>query len=427
MKIVAITLMMSLSLALGASAAGTPPLPERPKLVEVVVSPQLAPQDAAAAETAVFFIFRDVLKGGDTLVVTDAGTLQRITSLTVSPRIVSREGKYRRWKMQLHTRDLVQLATYFRDLKQRNSHSRPALDIPGVMEVLAQREAQYAQHDRQVVFFGSPIFLDRHNTGYSFVDCFPSDGHLRAAISPFSTLGKAGRLQGLTVHLIHPAGDFYNDIHQQKLKRFWTLWFSLQGASLVSFTPDAAVWERVAAAHLPAIQATYDPTDAKVQMYSVKRLPVDLWAELPPSTPPPAAQTKGALMIGIRWTGPNRAADLDLYSGFQGNDEQLFFAHQQSTFGRHLKDYRTGGDEYETIEYFGEVDIRQVRAAVNFYSGAVPAGPKGEVRVVFAGQVFAAPFKLTATSGNGGRTGPGQEQYWLTLDLPAIVRLTARR
>jgi hypothetical protein len=394
--------------------------------VEAVVSPRLSGSSASAAQLAILKLFQDGLKGGDTIVITDGETFQRIVSIELSERIASAEEMYRKWKIQLYRSEIARLNAYFQPRKERSTTDRPALEIPAIMEVIGQRQAQFPHHDRHVLLFGSPVYMDRLNTGFSMIEAFPSDGHLKSGISPFSTLGKGGRLQGTTVHLIHPAGDFYNDIHQQMLKRFWALWFSSQGAALKTFTPDTAVWERVEAPDLPAITATYNAEDAKVQMYSVRRLPVDLWADLPATAPAPTAQTSGALTIGIRWKEASRGTDIDLYAGLR-DPEQLFFAHQQTSFGRHLRDYRSGGDQYETIEFAGEVDIREVRAAVNFYRGSIPGGAKGEVRVVYSGQVYASTFAIPSGSGNSGRVGAGQEAHWTELDLPSIVRLVTER
>jgi hypothetical protein len=423
-RTVATTLLAAIVATFVPSTDGEEPAQGRgSKLVEAVVSPRLSGANAASAQLAILKILQDVLKGGDSLIVTDADSLQRIISIDLSERIASAEEMYRKWKVQLYRAEITRLAAYFQQLKAATTSDRPALDIPAIMEVLGQRQSQFPDHERHVVLFGSPVYLDRLNTGFSMIEAFPSDGHLKSGVSPFSTLARSGRLAGTTVHVIHPPGDFYNDIHQQMLKRFWALWFGSQGAVLKTFSPDAAVWERVTASALPAITATYNPEDAKVQMYSVRRLPVDLWADLPATAPAPTAQSRGALIIGIRWKEASRGTDIDLYAGFKDNPEMLYFAHQQASFGRHLRDYRSGGDQYETIEFEGEVDIRQVRAAVNFYRGSFSGGARGEVRVVYSGQVYASSFAIPAERGNSGQVGSGEEDYWSVLDLPAIVRL----
>lgn len=418
LTLTALALLPALTVAGQGSGAAS-----RPKLVEAVVSPQLSGAMASSTQVAILKTLQDILKGGDTLVVTDAESLQRVISIDFSPRIESTDELYRKWKLQLYKGELGRLGAYFQPLKASTSGDRPSLDIPAIMDVLAQRQAQYPNHDRHVLLFGSPIYIDRRNTGFSMIEAFPSDGHIKSGVSPFTTMGKGERLRGTAVHLIHPPGDFYNDIHQQMLKRFWALWFSSQGAALKTFSPDSAVWERISAPDLPALAATYNPDDAKMEMYSVRRLPVDLWAELPTSDPVPTFQATGALTIGIRWKEASRGTDIDLYAGLRGEPEQLFFANQQTGFGRHLRDFRSGGDQYETIEFSGEVDIRSIRAAVNFFRGRAPGGMHGEVRVVFSGRVYASTFEIPADSGNLGRTGSSQESFWSAIDLPSIVRL----
>ena len=390
------------------------------KLIEVFVSPRLSREQATAAQLATLRMFQDLLKGGDSLIVSNADTLQRECTLHLEAKIKSLEGKYRKWKVQLHARDLARCNAFFERVKERNDPGLADLDLPMIMTVLAQRLPQFSSHERHIALFGSPIFIDRHNTGYSLTDCWPSDGHMRDTVSPFQLLDKEDRLKGTMVHLIHGPGAFVNDIHARQIKRFWSLWVSEQNGGMVSFSPDGALWERIRT-DLPAIPASFNEQDTKPIMYSVKRPRVRIvWDELPVN-PPPSTKTNGTLTIAIRWRGH---LDLDLYSGFRDSSEQLSFMLPRTSFGEHLKDYLSSPqNEFETIEYTGVVDIRTVQAAINIFSGYAPGGASGEIRVIFGGVTYADTFKIAAERGNRGRSGLGQEQYWLALDLPAIVGL----
>lgn len=403
------------STSMATAATETP----RPKVVEIVVSPQLNASEAAAAQLATLRIFQDVLKGGDRLVVTDASTLQRVAAIDLSPRIVAADGKYRQWKLELHTADLVRLNGFFQRLKQNaGGGERPTLDLPALSDVLGQRLAQYGTADRQLVFFGSPIYADRHNTGFSFVETYPSDGHLRSADSPFSVLGKERRLAGTTVHVVYPPGDMFNELQAEKLARFYSLWFRAQGSALVTFSPDAAIWERVGSLQLTPIAATADPTDSKVLLYSVRRRAVEMW-EAPPTPPsrPPAPSSNGLLKIGIRWA---ESIDLDLYVGIRGELRELYYGHPHADWGRHDWDNLGGGSEFETIEVNRAVDLSDITARVNFFSGRTASSPRGEVRVDYDGKVYEGDFQIFATSGNFGGVGLS---HWAELDIPAIVGL----
>ena len=69
------------------------------------------------------------------------------------------------------------------------------------------------------------------------------------------------------------------------------------------------------------------------------------------------------------------------------------------------------------------MDIRDVEAFVNFYKGSCEGGPRGEVRIEFDGKIYGAPFSISASKGNRGRTGEDQRDFWVQIPLREIMKL----
>jgi len=85
---------------------------------------------------------------------------------------------------------------------------------------------------------------------------------------------------------------------------------------------------------------------------------------LPQGEPPPPAESRAPMKIGIRW---RENLDLDLYASPHPGAETLFFQHTRSPEGYYYKDHRSSpGREYEFIEFEVPVAVREVEAFVNF-------------------------------------------------------------
>ncbi|HWY75340.1 MAG TPA: hypothetical protein VN281_06970, partial [Verrucomicrobiae bacterium] len=129
--------------------------------------------------------------------------------------------------------------------------------------------------------------------------------------------------------------------------------------------------------------------------------------------------------IGIRWKDN---IDLDLYAIPRPGAETLFFQHDRSAEGYYFKDHRSSpGREYEFIEFESPVDVRDVRASVNFYGGSCPAGPRGEVRIEFLNRIYVGSFEIAATEGNQGRSGRSQGRFWTEIPVQEILRINEAR
>src|ERR1043166_949992 len=125
------------------------------------------------------------------------------------------------------------------------------LMLPSLAEELGRNVlSALPEKDTDILLIGSLLHWDRKDTRVSMTDRYvPSDGMLRAprAEWPFSIVGAQDRLIGATVHLcaIHAATEFESAEHEERVKRFWTLWFVGQGARVGTISSDLGTcWRR---------------------------------------------------------------------------------------------------------------------------------------------------------------------------------------
>jgi hypothetical protein len=258
---------------------------------------------------------------------------------------------------------------------------------------------------------------------------FPSDGHLQASRAK-TVYGFDGAANPpLTVQWMYFGDPWVNDLHREKVTRFWTLYLERRGASLAAFTgdlPTALQSFRQTAPGLVAAAKNWalDTGSTKIEMLRVGRgVAINDWitrdtlamAQHPPSV------LVGPMKIGIRW---REKVDLDLYAMARPGAETLYFEHVRSPEGYYYKDHRSSpGREYEFIEFETPVDIHEVQAFINFYKGEWPGGAHGEIRIEFDGRIYGGPFTLPAERGNHGRTGRTQADYWTPIPIPKLLKI----
>lgn len=175
------------------------------------------------------------------------------------------------------------------------------------------------------------------------------------------------------------------------------------------------------------MQAAIDSNDLKIQMHKIGIRTDRSWIEndtTPKETTPPPA-TVGKLKIGIRWTSD---VDIDLYVRPRAGAVELYYGRNRSSDGVHNKEFESSpanSKGFETVECYSDVDLKNVEAAVNFYSGTSPGGVKGIIRVLFNDKLYESPFRIMASSGNRGDAASrrGGSDYWQTIDLLQIVGL----
>lgn len=311
-----------------------------------------------------------------------------------------------------------------------------ALRLPQVLRHVATTYGDAAPLD--VLVFGSPFYDDPSEPEFSMREgLIPSDAHLAVsrAKSPFGTEGSGAALAGLRVHLCYGSEALMpTDKHRFFVERFWSLYISRQGGTLVTFAADpAAVFQRVRSrAQAPARDYKVEP-GTKLEMMRLRREPVGTSLyERPLSTSPLSlrdVQEARNVELGITWDCPK--CDLDLYAR-PGSGEVLYFNHTQSPDGIHVKDFLQSPkavNGYETVIFRAPVDLRALRVAINFYEGIAPGGVGGEIRLSVDGKTYGAKFRLAATSGNkaggiGGalQSGVPQNPQTIVIDPLTILR-----
>lgn len=298
-----------------------------------------------------------------------------------------------------------------------------------------------AEKKSGILLIGSLLHWDRRDTRASMADRYvPSDATLRAPRGEwvFSIAAAQDRLVGATLHFctVHAATEFESAEHEERVRRFVSLWTTGQGGRVGTISSDLdTCWRRFNAGEGSG-QPVYQPSpEGKAEML---RVALPALAALPAafdqpgqwflrddvtiSRTPPTAK-KGVLWLGIKWVG---ACDLDLFARGEASSPWLYFASSKTTEGYFNKDFTSGTGEaqYEFIEFTREIDVAKLEAAVNLYTCDGTAVPEGTLRVFFAGKVYQAAFRLGVKTGNRG-ANPMVGPHWIRFDVRKILGLPA--
>ncbi|MCZ6694126.1 MAG: hypothetical protein O6939_09510 [Bacteroidetes bacterium] len=281
-----------------------------------------------------------------------------------------------------------------------------------------------------VLIIGNPIYIDQRENSFSMIDgYFPSDAHILTTEidSVFGTKGKERLLSNISIHFAYQGVNWNNELHRHMVHRFWSLYTEHQNGKLVSFISDLdSTISRMNKENLsPSRNFTINKDDTKLEMISIQRNIEKTRFEAIFSDGVVSAQQKpdsffGKVLIGIIWDCLK--CDLDLYAQPYDGGQTLYYQNRQSPEGRYYKDWLdspTPKNGLEFIEFTQKVDLSQLKLAVNFFSGKIPAGVKGELRLEFKGLVYSKPFHIEAKHGNGGQgkknNGMGDNKHWVSI------------
>lgn len=361
------------------------------------------PATDAKAQTAHALQFLVTLEPGDSAILLDGFHLKTLGTFTVPAGAAYASPKARLGANRAAAGTLMNFAKNARG-------SSASVRLPQLLRHVAATYAAAAPVD--VIVFGSPLYDDPNEPEFSMAGgLIPSDGHLKTsrAKSPFGAADNPKALANLRVHLAY--GDealMQSDRHRYFVERFWTLFTQMQGGALTTFTADRqALFARVRGAALPTAQPFTLDASTKLEMIRLRAesaavpiyerpvtrasLPVHLW------------RSTGPVQIGLTWDCG--ACDLDLYARPRADAPVLYFGNSTSPDGTYWKDIRQSPrarSGYETIEFYGPLDLRALQVAINFYEGHAPEGVNGELRLSLEGRTYAAGFRIAATTGNGG-------------------------
>lgn len=390
--------------------------------------------DHASKERVFRHVVRFLLEDapcGSTLHAVDAFHIQTIATLDIPAREAFASPKTRTTQFR---EPIQQIRRFLAAEPQRPAspglNFEHAIRLPQLLDFVSRN---LTAPDRTVVVavLGSPLYQDDKEPGFSMTQgYFPSDGHLLAARdkSVFGLQGREHALEGVQVVWGYFGEPWANELHRDKISRFWTLYVQRQGGRLGTFTGDLPTAFHSLRAPGPTTPAPeplppLDLAQTKIEMLRITRdVGTTDWItqeELrdPARTPP--TSLVGPMKIGIRWKGD---IDLDLYARPNANHERLYFEHPRSPEGYYDKDHRSSpGREYEFIEFLAAVDLRKVHAAINFYGGELKDEASGEIRIEFENRIYSSPFSIPASRGNSGREGAAQARYWTTIDIPRML------
>ena len=347
------------------------------------------------------------LEAGDTAVFIDGYALQTLGVFTVP-----NDPKYRHPKarMALNRQAVGALLQFKANAQAVGAPGHPS--VPGAVK-LPQLLRFAGEHFKSgdgldVLVFGSARYDDPQEPAFSMKDgAFPADGHLSASRgqTPYGAADNPKLLDGARVHIIHH-DPFQQDRLRYYTRRFWTLYVEALSGEMVSYGSDAtSILARIrngAAGNAHGF-ATHGDT-AKVEMVQLT----------PPSAAPSIFERRLSrrplaeqdirradnLEIGISWLCEH--CDIDLHAAPRPGGEALYFGNTKSADGRYWKDFRQSPQTlngYETISFFGPLDLNAVVVVINFYSGRMPGGVTGELRITANHRTYSAPFHLAAETG----------------------------
>ena len=311
-----------------------------------------------------------------------------------------------------------------------------------------------------LVLVGPALHADPRRPNFNFTTNWPSDGHLLAdpQRSPFSTVERRHLLEGVRVFwVVTDASKTVSDDQTLAVRRFWALYFALQGGVLVNYSSDVgSVFANASSGRSnPMLTAAIDPKDTNVVMRpEPPQLPVLRVPEQEPRVAviPENTRTKidthtkiveplkvpdfpkpppGKVVVGAVWwpsRGESMNVDFDIYVRVPRDRVELSFQRTNSPSGRYFRDIRhaqgtTTGDwkaSWEAVELDG--DELPSEMWINLYSGRGPA--QGELRVLRKGREHRIAFTFPAVNGNRGVDASRRErsEHWIRIDLQPIAR-----
>lgn len=379
------------------------------KNMVVVLSPYQPPQ-AAQAQVKTVLQFLSALPPSSNAKLMDGDSLQTIADFRVPENPAYNSAKAR---LKVNSQAVASLLAFAKRAHAPLSDTAPrvvqAVNLPQVLRHIAQNLTHDAPLD--VVVLGSPLYDAAQEPEFSMAEgLVPADGHLQTTRSktPFG-VDDAHALQSIRLHLGYAnEGVFMTDQHRYFVERFWSLFLSVQGGALVSFTADLpSLFERVQSA-APAPQHSFEleQTD-KLDMLRLRlrraKLSLSLYERPLSRSFLPKSQIGQAddVEIGINWDCAR--CDLDLYARPFPGAEILYFGRNKTPQGEHVKDFMSapqGQNSYETVFFTTPVDLNALDIVVNFYQGSAPADVRGTLRLSANGQTYAQAFTLAAATGN---------------------------
>ena len=320
-------------------------------------------------------------------------------------------------------------------------------DLPKSLRHIGDR--YLADGESVLVVIGSPLHHEPKDVAFSMTETpsVPNDAHLLASreVTPYGAAEDAGRLAGYRAYFGAVGPDWRaSEQHGFRVERYVSLSHTVRGARFITFSDDAATAFRDAAKDgLPGREYELQPEERLLMLQFQPQAALSEavdggWIDTPlferdvetgPADPAIIAAASN-VELGIRWAC--QSCDIDLAVRPTETAAILFYDNPSSALGRLYKDFTNSPSEqngWETVALTGgSVDLRAVRIALNFYSGHAPGGAAGEIRISIDGRTWAAPFRISASSGNRGAgreatfaAGRAASDAWLVIDPVSVL------
>lgn len=226
-----------------------------------------SPDDRPRIERFVFQLVLERASGGSEIIVSDAYQLQTIARFEI-PKLRFDTVAAR---ARILRRDLATLKAWF--------NVDPPNQIPQSLRGRARARPEWFDYLakqptnqlRAILLIASPLTATKEESFSMEGGRYPSDGHLLVGRrqSVFGTADREGQLRVSAVHWIFPENVWQNSIHEERVRRFWSMFVSRQGGLLVTFGVDLnGALDRLMRPDLPAVgEFTIDANDNAIMMH----------------------------------------------------------------------------------------------------------------------------------------------------------------
>lgn len=368
-------------------------------------------------------------EAGDRFVIMDGQELRRVVAFT---RPEARSGR------SLSRRLRAEFAILGQYLEGAVAEPTPEITLNAVRhpQVLSTMGAvRLPDREARIVLFGSAFYS--HPSDPSFAmggGMYPSDAHLAAApeLSIYTVKGKESSLEGCGVYFCYLEEAFVNSFERAANRRWWTLFVAGHGATLAHISASApdTVEAALRGSERPAIEASVDPRDDKVEMRRAgATVPAAPHSRLEAVAARIAPPERGKFTVAAFWpVGRGARVDVDIYLRARPGAEEICFRRKKTRDGRLLRDVQGGSDDgdhenwrasWEVVEV-NETAFGESEAWLNLYAYQGPGPIEGVVRVAIETRFVDLPFRFDeGVQGNRGASSKarGISSQWVKVDL----------
>ncbi|ETR69268.1 MAG: hypothetical protein OMM_04038 [Candidatus Magnetoglobus multicellularis str. Araruama] len=360
-------------------------------------------------------IVTNKMDSGDKLSLIDTDNLREIACFHY-PSNIKLTSKL---KTKYIAKPLKETFIYYKDKEPENQSGN--LNIPKFMKLLKDRIAIIDNKNIEVVFIGSPIHKSK-NPKFNFDHGWLSDAAFYQD-TPFRATGD-NSFRRIKFHMIFVGFRFVNLKHQEGLERFWSLYFKMNEAELITFNPDIKAYERIK----EDIQSKFFQIDPKDIKYLTLHLP-----ERQPTIKKKRHRPKkrnsmiSSLEIITTWeTKSGKSADIDLHLLLKSQKAIVNFqnrkferGNQKAQFYKALSKSSSVKNGFENI-LLNNFNINDLDLWLNSYSRYPrKVKVKGKVSINFDNEAtpYLIPFEISRQSNGTDFKDRHKSKAWTNINI----------